>query len=210
MEWQIGAYHTNSDNDIVNLASVIQGRGYFQNVPQTRRQGVDASVQFRSSQWFAYANYNYIDATYQFTGDLASPNNPSADDNGAVHVVPGDHIPGIPKQQFKIGADYACTRRLPLAAMSRSGNANTTLATTPTRTKVAVLYGGELHATYAFSSKVGLFGIINNLFDRKYALYGTYFDPDDVANAIPQQLTDVRTQTPAQGINFRVALRVRF
>jgi iron complex outermembrane receptor protein len=36
----------------------------------------------------AYANYSFIDATYRFSGTIASPNNPMADANGDIFVVP--------------------------------------------------------------------------------------------------------------------------
>jgi iron complex outermembrane receptor protein len=68
----------------------------------------------------------------------------------------------------------------------------------------------SIHATYALSRDVDVFGSINNLFDRKYALYGTYFNPGDVSIATTQPLTDPRIQTPAQGISFRAGVRVRF
>ena len=82
-----------------------------------------------------YANYSYIDATYQFTGDIASPNNPSADDNGNVHVMPGKHIPGIPQHQFKAGAEYAVTSHGRSAPTSLWSAASISSATTPTRTR---------------------------------------------------------------------------
>jgi hypothetical protein len=68
-----------SQNDIIQVASVLQGRGVFQNVPATRRQGLEAGAQYQTGQYLVYANYAYIDATYQFSGTLASPNNPFAD-----------------------------------------------------------------------------------------------------------------------------------
>jgi iron complex outermembrane receptor protein len=210
-EWQASAFHTNVDNDIISLASAIQGRGFFQNVPATRRQGIDIGLQHRTAKWFAYLNYNYIEATYRFTGDIASPNNPQADDAGNIHVTPGNRIPGIPRQQVKTGADYALSPALTIGGdiafvdrqyyVGDDANQNPQL---PSYTVASV------HATYAISRDMDIFGNINNLFDRKYALYGTYFDPGDVANAIPQTLTDPRTQTPAQGISFRVGVRVRF
>ena len=45
---------------------------------------MEASIQYKSSQWLVYAGYSLIDATYQFTGELPSPNNPMADDDGDV------------------------------------------------------------------------------------------------------------------------------
>jgi iron complex outermembrane recepter protein len=210
-EWQASAFHTDVDNDIVNVASPIQGRGFFQNVPATRRQGFDIGLTYRGAQWLAYLNYTYIDATYQFTGDLPSPNNPQADDNGNVHVTPGNRIPGIPRQQVKAGADYRVSSALTIggdvAFVDRQYYVGDDANQNPQLPSYTV---ASIHATYAISRDVDVFGTINNLFDRKYAVYGTFFQPDDVANAIPQTLTDQRTQTPAQGIAFRAGVRVRF
>jgi len=210
-EWQASVFHTDVDNDIISLASAITGRGFFQNVPATRRRGVDIGLQHRDAQWFAYLNYNYIEATYRFTGDIASPNNPRADDDGNIHVTPGNRIPGIPRQQVKTGADYAVSPALTLGGdvafvdgqfhVGDDANQNPKV---PSYTVTSV------HATYTLSRDIDLFGSINNLFDRKYALYGAYFDTGDVANAIPQVLTDPRTHTPAQRISFRAGVRVRF
>ena len=211
LDWQGSAFHSSVDNDIVNVASPIQGRGFFQNVPETRRQGIDIGVQYHSARWFAYLNYNYLKATYEFTGDLPSPNNPQANDSGDVHVTPGNRIPGIPGQQVKAGGDYSVTSALlvggDIAFVSRQyyvgddANQNPQL---PSYTAVNV------HATYTLARDWDIFGSINNLFDRKYSVYGTYFQPDDVANAIPETLTNPETQTPAQGIAFRLGVRFRF
>src|SRR5262249_13073453 len=38
LDWKLGLFRTDSQNDIIQVASVIQGRGVFQNVPATRRQ----------------------------------------------------------------------------------------------------------------------------------------------------------------------------
>jgi len=48
-------------------------------VPSTQRQGVDLTAHYEAHGWSAYASYSYLDATYQFTGTLASGNNPNAD-----------------------------------------------------------------------------------------------------------------------------------
>ena len=39
IDWRLGGYRADNDDDIVGLASAIQGRGSFANVPKTRRQG---------------------------------------------------------------------------------------------------------------------------------------------------------------------------
>ncbi len=89
LDWKLGLFRTDSQNDIIEVSSVIQGRGVFQNVPGTRRQGLEAGANYQASPWLFYVNYALVDATYQFTGKLASPNNPSADADGNVLVTPG-------------------------------------------------------------------------------------------------------------------------
>ena len=82
--------------------------------PLTRRQGLEAGAQYQTGQYLVYANYAFIDATYQFSGELASPNNPFADANGNIFVTPGNQIPGIPRHQVKGGVDYWFTPELKL------------------------------------------------------------------------------------------------
>jgi iron complex outermembrane receptor protein len=210
-EWQAAVFHTDVDNDIVNLASAIQGRGYFRNVPATRRQGIDIGLQHRAASWFAYLSYNTIDATYRFTGDIASPNNPQADDSGNIHVTPGSRVPGIPRQQIKAGADCAVSPALTIGVDAAFVDRQYYVGDDANQNQKLPAYTAtSVHATYALSRDVDVFGNINNLFDRKYALYGAYFQPDSVANATTQPLTDPRLQSPAQGISFRVGVRVRF
>src|SRR5262249_48146520 len=46
LDWKLGLFRTDSENDIIQVASIIQGRGVFQNVPATRRQGLEAGAQY--------------------------------------------------------------------------------------------------------------------------------------------------------------------
>ena len=111
----------------------------------------------------------------QFTGDLASPNNPLADADGNIHVTPGKHIPMIPVHQFKVGADYAVTPDWKVGGdvvvvgsqyfVGDEANQN------PQLPAYAVF---NLRTTYQVSKNVQVFGFINNLFNKKYGLYGTY------------------------------------
>jgi len=211
LEWKAGLFRTDSDNDIITLASNIAGRGYYQNVPQTRRQGVELSAEYKSSQWLVYAGYSYIDATYRFAGDIASPNNPSADADGNVHVVSGNRIPGIPQHQFKAGVDYLVTPEWKIGAdvvavgsrfyVGDDANQNDKLP------GYAVV---NLHTSYQVTSNVTLFAVINNLFDNKYALFGTYFEPAGTAKAgLPIALTDQRTEVPGQPFAVYGGIRVK-
>jgi len=203
LEWKVGAFRADSQNDIVNVASQIQGRGVFRNVDATRRQGLEAGAQYQSPQWLVYANYSFIDATYQFTGDIASPNNPSADADGNVHVTPGKRIPMIPRHQFKVGADYAVTPAWKVGADLAAVASQVYVGDDANQNaRLPAYWAVNLHTSYQLRKDLQVFGVVNNLFNRKYAVYGTYFDPQSVANAIPNPPTDQRTQTPAQPLAF--------
>src|SRR6516164_653671 len=67
-DWKLGLFRIDSQNDIIQVASTLQGRGVFQNVAATRREGLEAGAQYQSGQYLVYANYALIDATYQFSG----------------------------------------------------------------------------------------------------------------------------------------------
>jgi iron complex outermembrane receptor protein len=211
LEWKAGVFRTDSDNDIITLASTIAGRGYYQNVPQTRRQGMELSAEYKSSQWLVYAGYSYIDATYRFSAALASPNNPLADADGNIHVVSGNRIPGIPQHQFKAGVDYLVTPEWKIGAdvvavsdrfyIGDDTNQNATLP------GCAVV---NLHTSYKVNQNITLFALVNNLFDRKYGLTGTYFEADGTQNAgLPITLTDPRTLVPGQPFAVYGGIRVK-
>jgi iron complex outermembrane recepter protein len=208
LDWKLGLFRTDSQNDIIEVSSTIQGRGVFQNVPGTRRQGLEAGAQYQAAPWLFYANYALVDATYQFAGKLASPNNPSADADGNVFVTPGKHIPGIPLHQIKGGVDYAVTPALKLGTdviwvssqwyIGDQANQNV---------KLADYWFANLHGSYQLTNELQVYGVVNNLFNRKFATFGTYFDPQAIANALPNPPTDHRMVTPAQPLSIYVGLR---
>jgi iron complex outermembrane receptor protein len=211
LNWKAGLFRTDSFNDIIQVASVIAGRGFFQNVAQTRRQGIEALVEYAKGPWSAYIGYSLIDATFQFTGDLASPNNPMADANGNIHVTPGDHIPMIPLNQVKLGADYAVTTQWKVGAdVQVVGSRYFTGDEANQNTKLPGYWVANLHTTYQVTKDVQIFGVVNNVFNQKYALFGTYFDPTGVANTgLPIALTDHRTEVPGQPLAVYVGMRAK-
>ena len=57
LDWKLGVFRTDSSNDILPQASVLQGRGYYANIPLMRRQGVEAGVNYQWKDWQASLNY---------------------------------------------------------------------------------------------------------------------------------------------------------
>ena len=212
LDWKAALFRTNSTDDIINVASVIQGRGFFQNVPGTRRQGIEASIQYQSPQWLLYAGYSLLDATYEFSGDLPSPNNPLADANGNVHVTPGKRIPGLPLNQGKLGAFYSPTPRWTIGAdMAIVGSRYFVGDDANQNPKLPGYWFVNLHASYQLTKEVQIFGLINNAFNQRVALFGTFFDPSNVANVgLPVTLTDHRTEVFGPPLSVYAGIRVTF
>src|SRR5207248_6716540 len=102
-------FRSTLDNDIAFVNSPIQGRGFFENVGTTLRQGVDINLRLKTDRLLAWLGYSYIDATFQSGFTASSPNNPAADANGNIQVQPGNHLPGIPTNLIKLAADYRLT-----------------------------------------------------------------------------------------------------
>jgi iron complex outermembrane receptor protein len=209
LHWSAGLYTTDSDNDIVSLASTIPGRGYFTNVPLTRRRGFDISAGFDARDWSTSISYSYLDATYQFTGLLASPNNPAADGDGDVPVAPGRHIPLSPAHQLRAGASTQVLEGLWLGADANvTGSQYFDGDPANTNAKLPTFWTVDLHARYRISPRWEVFGRINNLFNRHDATYGTYYDADEAQDYTTIPLGDPRTITLRQPISARLGVRM--
>jgi iron complex outermembrane receptor protein len=205
---KLGLFRTDSDDDIIALASTIQGRGFYANIPATRRQGADASARYQMGPWLLYANYAFVDATFQFTGLLASPNNPAADTNGNILVRSGARLPLVPRHQFKAGIDYFVTPSWEVAgelvAFSGQFYAGDESNQNP---KLPAYWVANLHTAYQITDRIQVFADVRNLFDKRYATYGTFFEPSGVANAIAIALKDPRTITLAQPLSIYAGLK---
>ena len=213
LQWKAALFRTDSSDDIVNVASDIQGRGFFQNVPGTRRQGIEASAAYNSEAWNVYASYSLIDATYRFTGELPSPNNPMADANGNVLVTRGKRIPGIPLNQGKVGFDYRPLPRLTVGAdIGVVGSSYFVGDDANQNPKLPGYWVANLHASYRLTDHVQLYLLVDNLFNKRYALYGTYFDTGEVANisGLPVALTDSRSEVLGAPLSVYGGIRVTF
>ena len=57
LSYNLALFHSNLDNDIAFINSVTQGRAFFANIGQTRRQGVDVGAQLKTDRWLAYVAY---------------------------------------------------------------------------------------------------------------------------------------------------------
>ena len=209
LRWNAGVFRTVNTDDIINVAStIVLGQGYFLNAGKTRRQGVEAGISYKASPWTAYANYTFVDATFQSPLTLSSPNNPAADASGNIFVTPGDHIPAAPQHRFKAGAEYAVTDAWKLGAdVNVTGSQYLIGDQSNQNPKVPAYAVVNLHGSYQVTKNIEAFALVQNLFNQHYYTTGTFFS----TQAVPfLGLTDPRMFVPGMPLAAYAGLRARF
>lgn len=209
LSYKIGAFRTDLANDIIQLATPGNAaRGYFVNVPATRRQGIEVGGEYNAEFLSVYANYALIDATYRFDGTLSSPNNPIADD-GAITVRPGNQIPLVPNHQFKVGFDYLVLPGwkvgMNLQAFSSSYYRGDDSNLNP---KLPPYYVLGLNTSYQVTKNLQVFGLVTNLTNNRYANFGTFAERGTVVGNLA--INNPRTTTLAQPLSVYGGIRYAF
>ncbi len=173
--WNAGVFRTTSDDDILFTGSVILGRGYFQNVGTTRRQGVEAGLTFVRGPASAFVNYAYTNATFETAFTAISQNNPLAAPDGTIQVQPGNQIPNIPQHVLKFGVQYAVT---PEWTVGTTGTVSSGRGLQGDPSNLNGRTGGyvvlNLNTKYRVTEHVELFGEVQNLLDARYATFGGF------------------------------------
>jgi len=221
LSWKLGAFRATNTDDILAIPSpALQGFGYFQNVGSTRRQGIEAQVNLQSKALQLYASYALVDARFLDSMQVGS-NSPFADANGNVQISPGNRVPAIPRNRIKAGFDYSITDAFKVGgdALFVSdqyfvGDESNQAQRLPSYTVF------NAHASYQIDKKVQIYARVDNIFDNRYATYGTFFDTGAVPNftAGPAvnfanggaSFTDARSLSPARPRAFYVGLKATF
>jgi len=187
--WSAAVFRTDNKDDILFISSNTTSAGYFTNFGKTRRQGAELGVdgEWRWLRW--WANYSYVDATFQSSACLLSANNssrgtsscPSPDD---ILVTAGNRIPGIPKHHFNLLLEVSPNSRLSFGAGLQAfssqfarGNENNqhqpgTVADGTTFHGAGEVGGYavlNLTARFAITPRWELFARIDNVLDRDYS-----------------------------------------
>ncbi len=187
LKWNLGYFDTTNHNDIIfrrDASSGIISQGYFSNVGQTRRYGIEAGTTVnypqlfsRIDEWHFSTNYTYLNARFMDGFDIQNP----LDTTQAMAVTKGDRIPGIPEHIYKANVGVDLWKRVSLGIDGiysgdkyfRGDEANST----------APLAGYWLfNATteYKVTKNFAVFGKVNNIFDTNYNSFGVYGQASDV------------------------------
>ena len=170
--YSLGMFHTLNKDDIL-FQTTGRSTGLFANVDETRRAGIESSLQGKWREFSWLAAYSYIDATFEDNFQALSPNHEFADDEDEIKVRAGDRIPGIPQHQFKVSSDYRFANGLSIGLDVLSnggqvlrGDESNQLDEVPGYATVG------MRARYSINEKLEVFAKIDNLLDRDYESFG--------------------------------------
>jgi iron complex outermembrane receptor protein len=211
VSYDVNLFRTNSDNDIEFENSVTTGRAFFQNIGQTRRQGIDAGMEARTARWHGFVEYSYTQATYQTTFTESGGSNPDADANGNITIVPGDTLPGVPTTRLKFGAETNITDAWMIGFNGLYQSGQFLFGDDSNQTsRLDGFVTLDMTTSYQITPHIQLFGRVENLTDARYYTYGTFSPTSSVFLAQAPNATNPRSYSPAAPIGGFGGVKVTF
>jgi iron complex outermembrane recepter protein len=205
--WSAGLFRTDNSNDIILLATNVNGFGYFANAGTTRRQGIELALSYRDALWDFSVNYTLLDATYRDSLVLTS-NSPAAV-AGKIAVQPGDRLPGIPRQRITMQAERSFVTGWSAGLDVRAASSQYLVGDESNQEPALPGYGVvDLHGAYAVGKRWRVFAAIENVLDKTYYTYGAFANLDGLPPNVV--LTNPRTYTPAPGRTFYAGVQLEF
>jgi len=204
LEGSIAFFRTDVKDDIFSVAGSSFDRPitiFFQNVGDTKREGIELGLRGVYERLEGYLNYSYTRATFEGAVELASPRTPGQ----AQQVRMGDQLPLTPNHRINVGLRYRLHKWITLSLnltyvgdqFSRGDEANTQ----PKLDDYIVVNAGIDVRRDRFAGFIK----INNLFNNEYETFGT-FAPNAKLPGDPIE----RFLTPAPPINVLVGASYRF
>jgi iron complex outermembrane recepter protein len=206
LRWHAGLFRITNDDILFISAGALTNTGFFDNVGQTRRQGIEISLSGALPEqrfsWFAH--YTGLAAEFRNTFSVSSPHNPAAVD-GEIEVRSGSRIPGIPDQQFKAGVNVQLkpTVGVSLDLLYQSNQflrGDEGNLTEPLSGFTTVNLGSH----WELKPGLLLFAQIDNVLDREYATFGVFGDATEV---LGEQFDDGRFISPGAPRSVWLGLR---
>ena len=207
VRWSAALFHSDSADDVIFVSSGAgTSAGYFTNVDATRRQGLELWARGSHGRLNWDASCTLLDATFQDRLMLSSPPHPLAGD-GEIEVEPGDFLPGVPRRQFRAGADVRLGDRALLGARLLGDSTRYLRGDEANLLEpVGSAWRGDLWSRIELTPSLDLDLEVSNVTDREYATFGALGEPDEV---LGDGYEDPRFLSPAEPRAFRVSLRLR-
>ena len=230
--WSADVFHTVNSNDIQFVATSINA-GFFDNVGNTRRQGLDVAFGGKEAGLTWKLAYSYVQATFQSSFVVNAPSNSTADAYGNIEVQPGDRMPLVPQHNGRLVLDYAFNEHVDvganLIAVSGSylhGNENNAnvAGSTDAATGAYISPDGtgwipgyvqlNCNGTYRFNDKLEIFARMTNVLNRNYYTAGfltqSVYTPNGTFIADPNGWTNENNVVPSAPREIWGGVRMTF
>ena len=186
LAYDLTAFQTVNTDDILFISSgMVANQGYFANVGETRRQGIEADLTGSQKigkgsriEWGLH--YTLTDAQFESPFTALSATHPDAV-NGLINIAAGAHIPSIPMHVGKVAVTYVSAFGLSagvnvIADSSQyyRGDEANLLPQIPGYVIV------NARAEYHVWAPLSLFALVDNIFNAQYATFGVLGDATDV------------------------------
>lgn len=208
LSWNVSAFRTGTRDDILFISSgPLTNTGHFENIGDTRRQGLELAASGRRQTFRWMVAYSLVSATFDTPLTLSSPNHPDEVD-GEIEVEAGRRIPGVPRHNLKLNLSSTIGR------FSIHGNLLTTSGQYLRGDEANLLPALEgfrvvnLNARYTVTRNLSLTVRVTNLFDSEYSTFGLLGEADEV---LGNDYGDPRFLSPgaprAAWVGLRFAIR---
>ncbi|GAB7554723.1 TonB-dependent receptor [Novosphingobium sp. 11B] len=210
LSWRVNGWRSDTKNDIRMIASQVRGRAYFANLGESRRQGIEASADWRQGGWRLSGSYAFTDAKFRQDFAVSSPSNPEADEDGLVEVRRGDRLPGVPRHSVNLYAGRAGKGwELGLAMRARSGQVLVgDEGNDNVRTPAYAVF--DMMGRVEVAPGIELAAELRNMFDRHYVTMGTFSEIDEIELAEAPGADNPRAYAPGAPRRLTVSVRARF
>ena len=210
VELSLGAFRSVNKNDImfISTGGVTSNEGFFDNIGNTLRQGIELRLRGEHERIQWYFNYSFLKAEFLSEFVSNSPNHPAASEQGEINVDRGDRIPSIPEHNFKAGIRWE-----PISGLS--------LSTDVSYVAEQYLRGDETNSLaliddhlvldffgrYEVNESLSVFVQIDNLLDSRYETFGLLGEPDEV---LGEEFEDPRFLGPGPPIGVWAGFEYEF
>ncbi len=185
LNWNVGFFHTTNHNDIIfNRGGDSISEGFFSNIGQTVRYGVETGLSVNVQElfsdiddWHFSTNYTYLNARFMDSFTIQNP----LDNAVAASVRSESRIPGLPEHMYKAALGVDLWKRFSLGLDAQySGNQYFRGDEANITDPLGGYWVFNASAEFRFNEHVALFGRVNNIFDRDYKTFGVYGQADEV------------------------------
>lgn len=208
-DWSLSLYRAGIANDLLLTAAETRGRAFFQNIGQSRRQGVDAQWSAQRGPWALRLGYAYVQAQFRSGFTITSPDNPAAGEDGRLEVTAGARLPGIPAHRGVASVVYSADRVTVRASAHvqshqlRMGDESNRDEPVPGYARV------DLAAAIDIRPGLSAFADVTNVFNQRYASFGTYAAIGAIRLDEAPNAADPRANTPGAPRRVLMGLRLR-